>query len=170
MSQKESGGLQIDQDLKFQQKEWLAEEIGRAAMVLTLLAALLGLLGANGPLSSTTRGQEGDPLWVSYNRFAHWTAPDRLSIHISPEALRENQVRLVVNGSFTQSYEIKNIVPQPDRVEGVHNRLIYQFSAQPSTQPLEITYYFDIQRMGVMTSWFQLPGGEPVMVQQLVYP
>ena len=60
------GELQIDEDMDFQHKEWIAERWGWRIMALVLLAGLLGLFG-QGPLSDKT--VQSGSLLVQYGRF-----------------------------------------------------------------------------------------------------
>ena len=58
-----SGDLELDQDLIFERRTWTVERVAWVIMALVGLAALAGLLGP-GPLSETTSGEQGGPLWL----------------------------------------------------------------------------------------------------------
>jgi hypothetical protein len=84
----EGGGLQIEQDLEYQQRAWTVQRVGRVMMALAVLAALAGLLGP-GPLSRASAGATGDPLRLEYERFLRFQTPTSPSIELSPTAARE---------------------------------------------------------------------------------
>lgn len=48
--------LDIDEDLNFQNKEWLVQRVGTWLLFAVVLGAALGLTGMGGPLS---KGQAG---------------------------------------------------------------------------------------------------------------
>ncbi len=170
MPVKRVGNIQVDQDLDFQRKEWNIQRIGSAAMALILLAALLGLFGAKGPFASTQAGKQGDPLWVEYQRFAHLISPNQFTVHISPQQISGQKLQVILQGSLTDTYQIQQVVPQPDQVQVNGSQLIYSFNVQPSGQPVDIIYFFLPNVAGTQQSSFALPGGQSVKVWQFIYP
>lgn len=90
------GDLQVDQDLNYQQREWLVERVAWAVLALVVLAALAGLLGG-GPLSQATAGGEGWPLQVQYGRFVHHRGPTDIQIQLQPDAVQGDKARVEVD-------------------------------------------------------------------------
>jgi hypothetical protein len=60
--------LQIDDDPKFQKKEWRAQRIGIALLALLVAAAAAGLTGMGGPLNDAEAGRRGDPVFRRIRR------------------------------------------------------------------------------------------------------
>src|SRR5919106_6001727 len=72
--------LQIDQDLAYQQREWLVERVGWIVMLLLIVAAAAGIFG-NGVLSRASVS-DGKQLRIEYERFAHYLTPTSLKVHM----------------------------------------------------------------------------------------
>ena len=64
------GDLEVDEDLPFQRRAWVAQRIGWVLMALFVLAAAVGLLGA-GPLSHARIDVPG-LMTLEYERFARF--------------------------------------------------------------------------------------------------
>lgn len=79
----------IEGQLGFQRRFWVAERIGWFAMAGLLLAALLGLLGAGGPLATAERRVQGVSVtWARFQRLGRAT-PLRITLPPGvPAALR----------------------------------------------------------------------------------
>ena len=73
MAEMKHRGLQIDENLQFQQREWRTSRAAWIVLLLTMAAMALGLFG-NGPLSEARAGEPGDALWVEYSRFGRFGA------------------------------------------------------------------------------------------------
>src|SRR5699024_5161687 len=115
-------GLKIPQNPKIQRRNWALERFGWGAIALTLLAAILGLFGS-GPLSWATAGQQGDPLWITYQRFGRWQSPMSLHVHLSPQAIRNGQVQLWLSRAYLDDINVQQVIPQPQTVKAGSKRL-----------------------------------------------
>ncbi len=166
------GNLEIDQNLDFQRVEWKIERIGWVVMALILLAALLGLFGAEGPLSDSVAGQQEGPFWVHYNRFGHMIANSGFNIYIDPSQLNTgSQVRLSMEGDFRAAYQVRAVNPQPSQVISAgRNQLIYVFNVQPSASPVKIDFFVESRRMGLQNIQIGVEGGPSVHYWQFLYP
>jgi hypothetical protein len=120
------GDLEIQEDLPFQQREWIAERVAWAVMALLVAAALLGDFGT-GPLSRTTAGDEAGPMWLEYDRFVRLLAPAPLRVQLGPGAARDGMVRLWIDRRYIDSFELQQVTPQPDSMELGIERLIFTF-------------------------------------------
>jgi len=166
---KRVGDLEISQDLAHERREWMIERVGWAAMALLLSAALVGLLGP-GPLSGATAGDGGSTLWVEYNRFERYQAPAMLRVHLGPGAARDGKVRLWLSRRYVENVELRHVDPEPDRVEVMHDRLIYTFNVPDPHRPTAVTYHLEANAFWSMPVGIGLEGGEHVAFTQFVYP
>jgi hypothetical protein len=147
---KKVNNLEIEEDLDFQQKEWMAERIGWVFMILLILVALIGGFGV-GPVSATALGGDADPLWVEYQRFGRYKSPTTLRIYLNSEAIVNDEIVFWVEDDYLRKFQIEDILPNPDSVEIGDGRYIYHFKAnQTSTGvvPDEITFYMQSEVIG----------------------
>ena len=98
----------IQEHIAFQRRTWVVERIGWVALVVIVLAALLGLFGG-GPLSRQTAGS--DEMKVQYDRFQRVTKLASFTFLFAPAANAER--RLHLNREFQDAFEITGIFPTP---------------------------------------------------------
>jgi hypothetical protein len=168
------GGLEIDEDLPFQRREWVAERVGWAAMALLVLAALLGLFGT-GPLASATAGNPAGPLWIEYERFNRLLAPATLRVHLGAGAARGGEARVWLDRRYLESVQLQRVTPQPDGVEAAPDRMVFVFRMAEPDQPTTITFSFKPERFGSLPGRAGLAGAgappdRPLRFRQFVYP
>jgi len=114
------GDLQLQQDLKFQNQEWLFQRIGRIVLTFFVVAAALGLFGS-GPLSrarvdAPTAEDNPGAASVEYERFLRISVPTRLSLRFSQFRAPEKETVIEFNREYYDSVFIRQISPQPSRV------------------------------------------------------
>lgn len=166
-SVKKVGDLQIDQDLKFQKKEWSVERAGWLAMLLIVILAIFGLFG-QGPLSSVTA--EEDTLQVRYSRFGRLLAPAQIQVQVDAQQAASGEVKLMVDQGILSYYEVEKIVPEPDSVELAPDQITYTFKTISGEQPLEINFYLQADRLGTPNGKLSLVGGPTLSISQFIYP
>lgn len=166
---RQTGSLEIDQDMDFQRRAWLVQRIGWVVMALIVLAALLGLFGT-GPFSHTTAGAIDGPLRLEYSRFSRYKSPSMLRIHFAPGLVRENQVRLWFSQPYLEALEIEHITPEPSAVEISGDRLIYTFEVADVGQSNVVTYYAQSDKIGSVMGQIGVVDGPALTFNQLFYP
>lgn len=163
------GDLEVGQDLQFQEREWKVEIVAWVIVALILIAALLGLLGP-GPLSSQIAGQPDSGLWVEYNRFARYQAPEALKVHVRPAGDSDSQVRFSLNRDFVDKVDLKDIEPEPERVEAWPDRFVYIFNLPQSGQATSLIFHFEANEFGPMPVYLGLEGGPELTFNQFYFP
>jgi len=161
--------LQVDQDLRFEQRWLVVERTGWALLTAILLAGVLGLFGGAGPLMRSSVGK-GSALEVDYHRFArHHTSID-MRVHLRADALPGTAVRMRVNADYLEAVQLEGLNPEPDRVEVHDEGLIYVFEqAHPGAGG---TFVFHLRplRSGAHAIRLAVEGGPERGMTQLVYP
>ena len=161
------GGLEIDQDLRFQRRKWALERIGWAVMALVVLVGLLGLFWT-GPLSSATAGEKKAPLFVEYGRFTRFMLPTTLRVRLDPTG--QGEVRLWLDRGYLESVRTQTVTPEPDSVEAGRNGFTYIFKVDNPNRPIVVTFDLQPQTIGRLEGRVGLEGGERVEFEQFVYP
>lgn len=157
------GDLRVSEEIRFEKKEWTAQRIGWIAMGVILVAALLGLLGG-GPLGRATAGDERSGLWVQYDRFARNTARSELTIHVE----RGREIRLWISNDYLRSMQVKEILPEPDEVRSLPDRMLFVFHAVQA--PAVILVSMETRRVGRVPAQIGLENGPRVQFRQFIYP
>ncbi len=169
MSQQRVGSLEITQDLDFQRKEWIAQRVGWTVMALLIGAATLGAF-ATGPLSSTSASTDDGALTIKYGRFARHGAQTDVHIEVVPQSIQGGEVQIRADRNFFDTYQIEQIVPEPDSVDLESDGVTWTFTAGDLTAPGEISIRVRPGSVGIRSGGIGLAGGEMVTIRQLVYP
>lgn len=166
-NKKQANGLQIDDDINFHRKESRVERIGWVVMLLLALLGLLGLFG-DGPLSKV-RAANG-PLEVAYDRFERLLSPAQMVVRVSPEAAQNEELRLFVERNLLEGLEIRDISPQPERMELSPDRIVYVFPVKDPSSPVQITFDLETAKAGPHSGQIGVENGAQVNVNQFIYP
>jgi hypothetical protein len=164
-----SGDLEIEQDLDFERQSWTIERVGWVAMAMVGLAALAGLLGP-GPLSETTAGVQGGPLWLEYSRFGRFRAPLTLRVHLGPNADQQGPVRVWLSREYLEAVQIEQVSPQPQQVEAGLERITYVFAVSEPSRSIVATFALKTARFGRQRGCVGI-GDDPILCfRQFIYP
>jgi hypothetical protein len=163
------GDLEVAQDLEFQRRQWTVQRVGWVVLLAVLAAALAGLLG-RGPLSSRTAATPDGSLRVEYDRFVRRRDPTTLRFQLMPPADRAGDVRLGIDRSYLRGVQVRQITPQPDRVEAGPDRHIFVFRVIDPHEPTGVVFHLEPDEMGSFEGRMGLDGGEAVLVRQFAYP
>lgn len=160
---KRVGDLEIDQHLGIQAFSWRLQQLGQVAIVLVLVAALLGLLG-RGPLSRARVGEAS--FEVEYGRFERRTQETTLVVRLGPRPSVVAQ--LWVDASYVAAQPFQQVFPEPERVELRDARLIMTLRVSGARPEIVITTR--PEAFGSMRARMGLVDGPDVAFDQFVYP
>jgi hypothetical protein len=149
MPTKRVGDLEVNQDLAYQRREWLADRVGWAVMSLVILAGLLGLFG-HGWLSWAEATDHSGAVKLRYERFLHYDEPTELVLTVPADMVREGRFRVWLNKEYLAQIHIHAITPTPRKQELGGDRQWFVFEATASAgadeesgnagHPLEIVF------------------------------
>ena len=160
-------GFDLLQDPDFQRRTWAAQRVGRVAMALVVLAALLGLVGT-GPLSQTSVGD--GRLTVEYDRFVRRLGENRLTFKVAPGAAAGPEVRLWIDAPYARRMEVEAVTPEPERMETTADRLTLVFALAHPGEGLEAVVDLRSRSFGRVRGAVGLAGGPTAHIAQFVYP
>ena len=154
--------LQIDEDITFQRKEWIAQRIGVVALSLFVLGALFGLTGKSGPLSHGEAGDRNGALHVEYDRIVRRGAQAYLKLHVRSTA--PGDLQFWISTPYLRDVTIEKIVPEPD-AEGVETeRHVYALRA--GTRDVTIAFEIEHRTIGLVHGEIGIVGGPAVRFTQ----
>lgn len=168
MAAKGNAGLDIDEDMRFHERNWLLQRIGWIGITLVLGAALAGVFGS-GWLSKGSISAPGGALYVEYDRFARYIAPTALRIRLTPK-LGQRQVGLGVSTDFLDTVQLERITPEPESVEARADQLVYFFKVADAGRPSTVVFHLKTQHLGRVSGRVALVDGPAVTFEQFVYP
>jgi hypothetical protein len=116
--------LEIEEDLRFQKREWFIQRIGWTLMLLVMCSALLGVFGS-GPVSKTVANQS-DKLSLVYERFARYESPTSLKIKVNSPG-ENNEAHIRISRNYLDAMKIETILPEPLNVRAEGEWLVYEF-------------------------------------------
>ncbi len=165
---KRVGDLQVEENMRWQQKEWALSRIGWLLMLGFLLAALVGLFGT-GPISLSESTAAGGGLEVTYQKYGRRGAPTELEVTIEPALITQGKFALWVDETYLHQMELENIAPQPESVEAAENHSIYTFAVDEGG-PAKVTFNMTVDTIGGTDSTIGIEGGQKVSFSQFFFP
>jgi hypothetical protein len=155
----------VDEHMRFQRAEWVAERVAWGAMALVAFVALTGLLGY-GPASWATASDSSGRLSVEYNRFQRATVTTRFAFHVTSP---QEPVELRLGPAFSAQFEIDSLHPEPVRSTQGPDGLHMAF-ARPPTGDLTVVLWCRPRRFGRLDLSVALGAQAPIQRMILVYP
>lgn len=159
--------LQIDEDLSHQRREWRLERMGWAVMAVLLAAALLGLLG-DGPMGRVRADGPGASL--EYDRLQRAAAPTEYRFAIDPALAVDGRVRLRFDETLLEEVELLSIVPEPEAVATGPGYVEYAFAVHGPGARAPVSFRFQPTTFGRVSGRVTPVGGQPLALDQFVYP
>lgn len=163
------GDLEIEQDLRFEKKDWAAQLIGRVVIGLLIVGALLGFFGA-GPLSLTEVHDETGNLAVVYEHFGRRGATTDLTATIAPESFSNGQAKLWVSSDYLAKLQLDKVTPTPDQVSALDEGFTYTFLASEPDEELTVTFNFTIASMGPESGEIAVDPQQPIELNHFFTP
>ena len=155
------GGLELEEDMSFQQRTWKVERAGWVLMALIALASILGLID-KGPFSRSRKGDAGG-LQVEYERFIHLDTPTDLHVSLPVEGPFVIQLPF----RYLEEAEISHVVPEPTEVASYGGFVTYSFASKPGTA--DILFNVTVRRAGSVKGFVQ-SDRQRIEFTQFVYP
>ena len=129
--------LEIEEDLRFQRKEWLFQRVGIAILFASVIAAALGATGMGGPLSHAEAGERGGPLFVEYERVVRRSAKASMKLHFRSDP--PGFIQFWVSAPYLADVIVESVSPTPQTVTVEASRHVYTIRA--ASQPRDVLAY-----------------------------
>ncbi|WP_455427151.1 hypothetical protein [Dryocola sp. LX212] len=156
----------VEEDMRWQIKEWKIEKWGGVGLMLLVLLALLGVF-SDGWLSQTTSRNPAGTLLVEHQRVMRAQSDENFTIRISSST--GQPTILTLGQDFMDNFVIQTFQPQPLITHANQHEMVLTWPAnEGKEQALWLTA--QPQSAGYFTSTFRLKGAEPVTISQWVLP
>jgi hypothetical protein len=166
---KRISGVDLNQDMDYQRREWRAERIAWVFFTLVIVAALLGLLG-QGPLSKARAGDPDAGLELIWERIDRNHAPTQMTLMLSPAVIQNGTARVSFTREYIDRIEIDEVVPEPQSVETTPDGVTYAFEAEDASQPVAVEVDFQYARPGMARGEVSVEGGPTLPISSFVWP
>lgn len=164
-----NGGLELDQDMPFQERAWRAERVSWVVLSLITVLALLGIFGT-GPLASTTAGTEENGLTASYERFVRHDGRSSLELRIAPDQASEGQVEVWFSATYLEDIQIEQVSPEPDEIHLAGDRQVYVFLTDDPASTMTVNVIFRPDSIGRISGDIGIVDGPTVPVRHVSLP
>lgn len=163
------GDLDIRHDLDFHRRLFRVQRIGWAVLTLFILAALLGLIGAEGPLNSGAA--DNDELRLEFERFPHQESPTKIEVTLREPARRGERVELWVDATYLNAVNLEQVSPQPEEVIAGQGHFRYVFKTARPGDTFSVAMLFTPKSAGRLRGELRAgENGAPLRFRQFVYP
>ena len=160
----ESRTLEVDEDLEFQKREWVAQRVGLGLLYVFVLAAAFGATGMGGVLSRGEAGRREEPLFVEYERFVRRGAASTVRLHLRASP---GEVKFWVSAPYFEHVRVESIAPPVQNVLVDGNRHIY--TIQSGSGGVVVTLEVEPHSVGTIDGEAGLVGGPAVRFRQLAF-
>ncbi|WP_435011262.1 hypothetical protein P12x_002569 [Tundrisphaera lichenicola] len=160
-------GLELDEDIPFQEKTWAWQRVAWSIMAAILLLGLIGLFG-DGPISKASVGDGGGSLRVEYRRFARRQAETILEFIVPPGPGKE--VRIWVDREYADRADIRRVEPDPARVEVGSDGITYVMPVVRSDRPVRIQLHAYPEDPGPLRGQVRAGDGPKLGFTHFIYP
>lgn len=163
-------GPEIQEDPAFHRRSWTVQRAGWMAMVVLVVAGMLGLLGGEGPFVDNRAGGSEHGIVVEYQKFIRKRSPTDLRIHVLPDAAESSDIAIWIDRAYLERFEVQYINPEPASVATSDTHLIYTFELSEPGQAANLTFNIESESFGMPDAWIGIDGREPVEFRQIIYP
>ncbi|HEX6962716.1 MAG TPA: hypothetical protein VF175_12665 [Lacipirellula sp.] len=161
--------LDLDQDLRFQRREWRLQRVGWFLWIALIAAGLAGAVGP-GPISSQRLSTSDGRLAVEYERFVHRHYPTELRLSIEPEDEQDKSLRVRISQTLLDRIKIARIHPEPVLSELTADGVWFEFGRQPGAERVTVVWHIEHDKIGRGAGQLQLAGSQPLSIPFFVYP
>ncbi|AFZ66780.1 hypothetical protein [Deinococcus peraridilitoris] len=162
-------GLEIEEDIRTQQRVWTVQRVLWGLALLMALAALLGLFGGSGPLNSAIIDGADANIQVKYPRFGRLDAEMPIRVTLQPRP-GQDEARVWISREYLDAVDLETIRPEPSAQESRADGVTYVFDWPDADQPTTVTFFVQPVRWGRVTGRVGLPEETTLDVSHLVYP
>ena len=160
--------LQIAEDVTFQQRMWKVERVGWCVIAAVVVAALCGAFGGSWLGRTTVSGSDGR-LALEYDRLWRVRSPTSLKVDVRSPSDGE-RARIWIARDYIGSMSITEITPQPVRVEGDAERVVFEFATTDEASAIGIVFRVEPQRAWRLQGALGLDGGYELHFSQFIFP
>ena len=163
------GEVEVGYDAHFEHRWRVVEIAGRAIMVLVVLAAMAGLLGA-GPFSHRTVSSPASGIAADFEPVARFGSQTMITLHLSPRACG-GDTTIWLSNKFIEPMGLRNIMPRPASItpRAAGMLLHYALGAAPC-QGDEIRLFAEPNGIGFVPLRLRLDGKPALALSPFVVP
>jgi hypothetical protein len=156
-------------NIEYQRREWVAQRIGWALMMLFILAAFIGMLGT-GVAAMTSTSAGNDALHLEYPRIARHHQPRIMTMTVAPDQVQDGKIEVWLDRAYAHQFDVQSTVPEPESVQIEPDRVVYAFQTGNADAPLVITWFYQHDGYWTVSGAIGIVDGPQVSVSQFILP
>ena len=155
--------LEIDDDARFQTREWFAQRVGIGLMTVFVLAALLGLTGAGGILNDGRAVSGSGAVRIEYDRIVRRSASTSMTLrlHSDPPGF----IQFWVSAPYLDAIHIESVTPVPQTVTVEAARHVYTIRA--ASPDVSVTVALEHKTWGLLEGEVGIVGRDSAHFRQV---
>lgn len=153
--------LQIEEDIRLQEKGWRFQRWGWAFIFSMVILAALGLFG-DGIISKRTEKIGGAE--VEYERFYRHDAP--MEINVERASGDTAQTQIAFPNHYLKNFRIESILPQPKENQVFADKTYFLFNGQGA---MHVVFYFVPKKVGNISGSIDV-NNQPFSLHHFIFP
>lgn len=163
------GELEVNQDLAYTRRTWVAQRIGWAVVAVLLVIGLAGGFG-HGPVAHATAEHPDGAFAVDYERIMRHKTEYVTVVRLGREVTTKETSQIWFSQGYLEKNQITNIEPEPARTQVGDDRVVYTFEHLAAGEPARVTFVVKSDGYGLHSGRIGLMGGPEVAIDQLIMP
>lgn len=164
-----NGHPEIRENLKLEHQFRKVQTVGWWLLGLFLLSSALGLFG-NSPISIHEVQSRNGKLTVKYDTFSRDEGNEEIDIMVRGIDTKDGKFRLLVDESYIRSFEVEQIVPRPEHIETLGDKVAFDFLVGKDVKNIRISMDVRPRVVGVEKGKVMTEDGESAELWQFIYP
>ncbi len=160
--------LEVGYDQRFERRWRVAEQVGRWAMVLFVVAGLAGLL-SHGPYSHRTAASVGTGLVVDFEPIVRAQASTQITFHFD-NISAASTVDLFIGTNIVEPMGLQRIEPQPAQTRLVKDGMVMTIPIPPGTKDAKLRFMLQPMSLGPNELVARVNDNAPQRWTQFVLP
>lgn len=169
MSSLTSHNPPVPDSMPYQRAQWRFERVMWLVLGALVSAALLGLVGGPGPLNAQTHARADVPVRITCQRYLRYQTPSNARVDFEAAAVQDGEARLWFDAAYLRRFEIRAIVPPPQRCETEDGGLGLVFAADAAAPP-SVSLLLVPQLPGPSNGRIGVGPDTALALSQFVYP
>ena len=159
--------LELEQDLKLQDRHWRVERVGWVLIALIMCAGLLGLFGHH-PFTRAVAHTSDGQLLLEYDQYARYESNGDFRVTLTPDLNGRGVIRIWFDDAYLDSLNVLAVSPMPIRGETREGKRAFVFQMDGDRFTAIFSVHF--KQIGLVHGRVNADEGQTVVLSHFVWP